>query len=84
MSYATDLADAMYLSACFQMKLSWLPKELRDGATELRRLAAENESLVNALACIEGVALADDPRDLAGIASMARAAIASTTEVVKP
>jgi hypothetical protein len=69
MSYATDLADA-------------LDKVTMPGpvSKELRRLAAENESLVNALAYIESVALADDPRDLDGIAKTARKAIAGTTE----
>ena len=69
MSYATDLADA-------------LDKVTMPGpvSKELRRLAAENESLVNALMCIEGVIFADDPRDLAGISKMAQDAIAGTTE----
>ena len=80
MSYAKDLAYEMALTACFVMKPLRARKELSDGAAELRRLAAENESLVNALAYIEGVALADDPRDLAGIVKTARAAIAGTTE----
>ena len=67
MSYATDLADRLdgHDGALW----------INEAAAELRRLAAENESLVNALACIEGVALADDPRDLAGIVRLARAAI---------
>ena len=69
MSYATDLADA-------------LDKVTMPGpvSKELRRLAAENELLVSALLYIEGVALADDPRDLAGIVRLVRAAIAGTTE----
>lgn len=69
MSYATDLANA-------------LDKVTMPGpvSKELRRLAAENESLVNALAYIEGLALADDPRDLAGIVKTAKYAIAGTTE----
>ena len=69
MSYATDLADA-------------LDKVTMPGpvSKELRRLAAENELLVSALLYIEGVALADDPRDLAGIVKTARAAIDGTLE----
>jgi hypothetical protein len=71
-SYATDLADA-------------LDKVTMPGpvSKELRRLAAENESLVNALAYIEGLALADDPRDLAGIVKTARAAIDALNEQEK-
>ena len=74
MSYATDLADA-------------LDKVTMPGpvSKELRRLAAENESLVNSLIGIELTAMSEDPSDLNfGIASMARAAIAGTTEGGKP
>ena len=69
MSYATDLADA-------------LDKVTMPGpvSKELRRLAAENELLVNALACIQSTALKYDPRDLSDIARRAWAAIAGTTE----
>jgi hypothetical protein len=69
LSYATDLADA-------------LDKVTMPGpvSKELRRLAAENESLVNSLIGIELTAMSEDPKDLAGIVKLARAAIASTTE----
>ena len=76
MSYATDLADALD-------KVTMpgpVSKELRRLAAELNRLASENESLVSALLYIEGVALADDPRDLAGIVKTARKAIDGTLE----
>lgn len=69
MSYATDLADA-------------LDKVTMPGpvSKELRRLAAENESLVNSLIGIELTAMSEDPKDLAGIVKLARAARVGVTE----
>lgn len=49
-------------------------------ATMVRDLANDNDKLLAALRHIEGVAMADEPRDLPGIAQTARAAIAAATE----